>query len=132
MKDKRSKILVVDDEASIRRLLEIRLSLVGYEVVTAADGLEALDIFHQEVPDLVILDVMLPKLDGYGVCQKLRQESNIPIIMLTALRDVADRLMGLELGADDVISRVEGRYYPAPLPFRSVRVSFDSHGSRFN
>ena len=105
MKDKRSKILVVDDEASIRRLLEIRLSLAGYEVVTAADGLEALDIFHQEVPNLVILDVMLPKLDGYGVCQKLRQESNIPIIMLTALRDVADRLMGLELGADDYVSK---------------------------
>ena len=105
MKTTKSKVLVVDDETSIRRILEIRLSMVGYEVVTAGDGIEALDIFHKEVPDLVVLDVMLPKLDGYGVCQKLRQESNIPIIMLTALEDVADRLMGLELGADDYVCK---------------------------
>lgn len=105
MKNKKLKVLIVDDETSIRRILKIRLSMVGYEVVTAADGLEALDIFHKEVPDLVVLDVMLPKLDGYGVCQKLRQESSIPIIMLTALEDVADRLMGLELGADDYVCK---------------------------
>jgi len=105
LKNKKSKVLVVDNETSIRRILEIRLSMVGYEVVTAGGGLEALDIFHKEVPDLVVLDVMLPKLDGYGVCQKLRQESNIPIIMLTALGDVADRLMGLELGADDYVCK---------------------------
>ena len=79
--------------------------MTGYEVVTAADGIEALDIFHNEVPDLVVLDVMLPKLDGYGVCQELRQKSEIPIIMLTALGDVADRLMGLEMGADDYVSK---------------------------
>ncbi len=105
LKNKISKILVVDDETSIRRILATSLSMVGYEVVTAADGLEALDIFHKEIPDLVVLDVMLPKLDGYGVCQQLRQESNIPIIMLTALGDVADRLMGLEIGADDYLSK---------------------------
>lgn len=101
MKNKKSKILVVDDETSIRRLLETRLSMLGYDVVTAANGIEALDIFRDRVPDLVVLDVMLPKLDGYGVCQELRKQSDIPIIMLTALGDVADRLMGLELGADD-------------------------------
>ena len=105
MKNQISKILVVDDETSIRRILATSLSMVGYEVVTAADGLEALDIFHKEIPDLVVLDVMLPNLDGYGVCQQLRQKSNIPIIMLTALGDVADKLMGLEIGADDYVSK---------------------------
>jgi OmpR family response regulator RpaB len=105
LKNKKSKILVVDNENSIRRLLETRLLMLGYEVVTAADGIEALDIFRNQVPDLVVLDVMLPQLDGYGVCQELRKQSDIPIIMLTALGDVADRLMGLELGADDYLSK---------------------------
>lgn len=105
MLKKNSKILVVDDEIRIRRLLETRLSMFGYEVVTAADGIEAVNIFRDRVFDLVVLDVMLPKLDGYGVCQELRKHSDIPIIMLTALGDVADRLMGLELGADDYLSK---------------------------
>lgn len=99
----KEKILVVDDEASIRRILETRLSMIGYDVVTAADGEEALDTFRNTIPDLVVLDVMMPKLDGYGVCQELRKESDIPIIMLTALGDVADRITGLELGADDYV-----------------------------
>jgi len=94
---------VVDDEPSIRRILATRLSMVGYDVVTANDGEEALETFRQAKPDLVVLDVMMPKLDGYGVCQELRQESDVPIIMLTALADVADRITGLELGADDYI-----------------------------
>jgi len=99
----KEKILVVDDEASIRRILETRLSMIGYEVVTAGDGEEALAMFRDEIPDLVVLDVMMPKLDGYGVCQELRKESDVPIIMLTALSDVADRITGLELGADDYV-----------------------------
>ena len=103
METHKEKILVVDDEASIRRILETRLSMIGYDVVTAADGEEALEIFYDSVPDLVVLDVMMPKLDGYGVCQELRKESDIPIIMLTALGDVADRITGLELGADDYV-----------------------------
>lgn len=103
MESNKEKILVVDDEASIRRILETRLSMIGYDVVTAADGEEALDTFRKEIPDLVVLDVMMPKLDGYGVCQELRKESDIPIIMLTALGDVADRITGLELGADDYV-----------------------------
>ena len=94
-------ILVVDDEASIRRILETRLSMIGYNVVTACDGTEALELFPNCSPDLVVLDVMMPKLDGYGVCQELRKESDVPIVMLTALGDVADRITGLELGADD-------------------------------
>ncbi|PSB03530.1 DNA-binding response regulator [Merismopedia glauca CCAP 1448/3] len=99
----KERILVVDDEASIRRILETRLSMIGYDVVTAADGEEALDIFRNANPSLVVLDVMMPKLDGYGVCQELRKESDVPIIMLTALGDVADRITGLELGADDYV-----------------------------
>ncbi len=84
MENKKSKILVVDDEKSIRQLLEIRLSMLGYKVVTAADGIEALNIFRNQVPDLVVLDVMLPRLDGYGDCQELRKQSDGAIIMLTA------------------------------------------------
>lgn len=103
MENHKEKILVVDDEASIRRILETRLSMIGYDVVTAADGEEAITTFNENNPDLVVLDVMMPKLDGYGVCQELRKESDIPIIMLTALGDVADRITGLELGADDYV-----------------------------
>nr|YP_009293732.1 regulatory component of sensory transduction system [Rhodymenia pseudopalmata]AOM64414.1 regulatory component of sensory transduction system [Rhodymenia pseudopalmata] len=103
MYTQKEKILVVDDETSIRRILETRLSMIGYEVVSAADGEEALLVFRKEYPNLVVLDVMMPKLDGYGVCQELRKESDVPIIMLTALGDVSDRITGLELGADDYV-----------------------------
>jgi two-component system, OmpR family, response regulator RpaB len=101
----KGKILVVDDEASIRRILETRLSMIGYDVVTASDGEEALSAFRVSAPDLIVLDVMMPKLDGYGVCQELRKESDVPIIMLTALGNVADRITGLELGADDYMTK---------------------------
>lgn len=96
---------MVDDEVSIRRILDTRLSLIGYTVITAADGEEALAAYRKESPHLIILDVMMPKLDGYGVCQEIRKESEIPIIMLTALGDVADRITGLELGADDYVTK---------------------------
>lgn len=103
MENHKEKILVVDDEISIRRILETRLSIVGYNVVTAADGEEALLAYRKEMPNLIILDIMMPKLDGYGVCQEIRKESEIPIIMLTALSDITDKITGLELGADDYI-----------------------------
>ena len=103
MNSLKEKILIVDDETSIRRILETRLSMIGYEVISASDGEEALNMFRKEYPTLVVLDVMMPKLDGYGVCQELRKESDVPIIMLTALGDVSDRITGLELGADDYI-----------------------------
>lgn len=103
MENHKEKILVVDDEASIRRILETRLSMIGYIVVTAADGEEALAAYKKELPNLIVLDIMMPKLDGYGVCQEIRKDSDIPIIMLTALGDVADRITGLELGADDYV-----------------------------
>jgi OmpR family response regulator RpaB len=99
------KILVVDDEKSIRQILETRLSIRGYKVILAANGEEALYLFRKEQPNLVILDIMLPKIDGYEVCSKIRKESQVPIIMLTALGDISDRVMGLELGADDYVMK---------------------------
>ncbi len=105
MESHKAKILVVDDEASIRRILQTRLEMIGYDVVAASDGEEALLAFRKETPDLIVLDVMMPKLDGYGVCQELRKQSDVPIIMLTALADVADRITGLELGADDYMAK---------------------------
>jgi OmpR family response regulator RpaB len=77
--------------------------MVGYEVVTASDGEEALALFFQETPDLIILDVMIPNGDGYYTCQEIRKDSDVPIIMLTALADVADRIAGLQMGADDYL-----------------------------
>ena len=97
------KILVVDDEMSIRQILETRLSIRGYKVILAANGEEALYLFQKEDPNLVILDIMLPKIDGYQVCSEIRKKSQVPIIMLTALGDISDRVMGLELGADDYV-----------------------------
>ena len=103
--DSRQKILVVDDEASIRRILETRLKMAGYNVVTAEDGEEAVELFNKTNPDIVILDVMMPKMDGYGVTREIRRVSDVPIIILTALGDVSERITGLELGADDYISK---------------------------
>ena len=94
-------LLVVDDEAAVRRVLQMRLQLAGYRVLCAEDGEEALALFHQEQPDLVVLDVMLPKLDGFAVCRRLRAESCVPIIFLSALDAIAERVAGLDLGADD-------------------------------
>lgn len=94
-------ILIADDEASVRKILETRLKLKGYTVLTAANGQEALDTFNTQVPDLLVLDIMMPQLDGYVVCKTLREKSEIPIIMLTALSDVSRRVKGLEMGADD-------------------------------
>lgn len=105
MKIYNEKILVVDDEVSIRQILETRLSIRGYEVILAANGEDALHLFRKEQPNLVILDIMLPKLDGYELCNEIRKESQVPIIMLTALGDIVDRVTGLELGADDYVMK---------------------------
>lgn len=101
--DIRQKVLVADDEASIRRILETRLKMVGYDVVVAEDGEEAVNLFNKTNPDLVVLDVMMPKMDGYGVTREIRRTSDVPIIILTALGDVSERITGLELGADDYV-----------------------------
>ena len=94
-------ILIADDEANIRRILETRLSMAGHAVTAAADGEEALERFRGLEPDLVVLDVMMPKLDGFAVLERIRAQSEVPVILLTALGDVADRITGLQLGADD-------------------------------
>lgn len=103
LEEVRQKILVADDEASIRRILETRLKMIGYDIVTAADGEEAIAVFNKETPDLIVLDVMMPKMDGYGVVREIRRTSDVPIIILTALGDVSERITGLELGADDYV-----------------------------
>ncbi len=98
-------ILLVDDEDSIQTLLTYPLERDGYRVVQARDGDEALKQFADEEVDLVVLDIMLPKLDGLEVCRRLRAESTVPIIMLTARDDELDKVLGLELGADDYITK---------------------------
>ena len=98
-----AKILVVDDEASIVTMLAYNLKKEGYDVVTAEDGEVALEKFESEKPDLLLLDIMMPKMDGYGVCREIRRTSDVPIIILTALGDVSERITGLELGADDYV-----------------------------
>jgi two-component system, OmpR family, response regulator len=99
------RILVVDDERVLLDTLRYNLAKAGYEVCTAADGEEALSVARKERPDLLILDVMLPKMDGFEVCRALRKESSIPILMLTARDEELDRVLGLELGADDYLTK---------------------------
>ena len=100
-----STILLVDDEDSVQKLLTYPLERDGFRVVSARDGEEALMRFADEPIDLVVLDIMLPKLDGLEVCKRLRAESSVPIIMLTARDDEFDTVLGLELGADDYITK---------------------------
>ena len=100
-----ARILVVDDEAQLVRVLRGYLERAGFSVLTAYDGREALRIALQERPDLVVLDLMLPGMDGLDVCRALRQKSSIPIIMLTARVEETERIIGLELGADDYVTK---------------------------
>ena len=97
------KILVVDDDLNICELLRLYLEKEGFEVITANDGSSAVSIFKEESPALVLFDIMLPKLDGWQVCREIRKFSEAPIIMLTAKGEVFDRVLGLELGADDYV-----------------------------
>ena len=99
------RILLVDDEESVQTLLTYPLRKEGYDVVGALDGREALDRFGEQRFDLVVLDIMLPKLDGIEVCRRLRSRSQVPIIMLTAKDDEIDKVIGLEMGADDYITK---------------------------
>jgi DNA-binding response OmpR family regulator len=98
-----TKVLVVDDEPLYVRLLEINLLTDGYQVITAYNGEDALDIVSLQSPDLVIMDVMMPKLDGINTCERIRQFSNVPVIMITARGEESDRVKGLNVGADDYI-----------------------------
>ena len=104
--ERRSTVLLVDDEESVQKLLTYPLEREGYTVVQARDGEEALERYRETPIDLVILDLMLPRLDGLAVCRRLREErSAVPIIMLTARGDEGDKVLGLELGADDYITK---------------------------
>jgi len=97
------RILIVDDEPRYLRLLEANLRTEGYEVVTAQDGMQAIEIFSSQPIDLVLLDVMMPRLDGFATCQRLREFSSVPIVILTAKGEEQDRVRGLDLGADDYL-----------------------------
>ncbi len=99
------KVLVVEDEPTLLETLEYNLTRQGYEVCTAADGPTALEVARRERPDLIVLDVMLPGLDGLEVCRILRREMNVPVLMLTALDDEVDKVVGLEVGADDYMTK---------------------------
>ena len=111
------RILLVDDEPLILKGLKYTLEQDGYETDTAVDGQEALDKFFSGVYDLVLLDVMLPKVDGLSVCQRIRETSSVPIIMLTAKGEDMDKILGLEYGADDYMTK----------PFNILEVRADSH-----
>ena len=100
-----SKILIIEDETKIARFVELELKHEGYEVQTAFDGRSGLALCESWQPDLLILDLMLPELSGIEVCRRLRQQSDIPIIMLTAKDDVSDKVMGLDMGADDYMTK---------------------------
>lgn len=100
-----SRILIVEDEKKIARFLELELTHEGYEVQTAGDGRSGLALAQSWQPDLLILDLMLPELSGIEVCRRLRHDSDVPIIMLTAKDDVSDKVMGLDMGADDYMTK---------------------------
>ena len=134
-----TQILVVDDEPRYLRLLEANLKTEGYTVVTAADGLQAIDAFAAQPVDLVLLDVMMPRLDGFGTCQRIREFSNVPIIMLTAKGEEQDRVKGLDLGADDylvkpfsateLLARVRAVLRRAQLPTEQGQERFFTHAN---
>ena len=119
-------ILVADDEKHIAQLVKLYLTNEGYRVETAADGQEALEKARRFRPDLVVLDLMMPRMDGWEVCRRLRKESNVPVIMLTARTDDVDKIVGLELGADDYVTKP---FNPRELVARVKAVLRRSQGS---
>lgn len=108
-----ARILIAEDEAPLRNLVRMSLETSGHHVTTVNDGEEALRVFASEPFDLVIVDIMMPRIDGFGVCQQIRMRSDVPIIMLTALGGVDDMVRGFELGADDYIAK--------PFAFKEVQ-----------
>ena len=130
-------ILIVDDEPRYLRLLEVNLKTEGYTVVTAADGLQAIEVFSAQSVDLILLDIMMPRLDGFATCQRIREFSNVPIIMLTAKGEEQDRVKGLDLGADDylvkpfsateLLARVRAVLRRAQIPTEHGQERFFTH-----
>jgi DNA-binding response OmpR family regulator len=133
------RILIVDDEPRYLRLLDANLRTEDYEVVSAQDGLQALDVFSNQPIDLVLLDIMMPQLDGFATCQRLREFSSVPIIMLTAKGEEQDRVRGLDLGADDylvkpfsateLLARVRAVLRRAEPPTEVGQTRFFTHGN---
>ena len=131
------RVLIVDDEPRYLRLLEANLRTEGYEVVTAQDGQQALDVFSSQPIDLILLDIMMPRLDGFGATQRIREFSSVPIIILTAKGEEQDRVRGLDLGADDylvkpfsateLLARVRAVLRRAQLPSESGQARFFTH-----
>jgi two-component system OmpR family response regulator len=99
------KVLVVEDDANLLETLKYNLRKEGYDVATASDGEQAIEVARREKPDLIVLDIMLPKLNGFEVCRILRKEMTVPILMLTAKADETDKIVGLEIGADDYMTK---------------------------
>lgn len=118
------KILVVDDEKEIAELLRDYLKASGYEVLLAHDGKSGFEVFHAEQPDMAILDIMMPVMDGLELCRQIRGCSNIPILMLTAKKEDTDKVLGLGLGADDYVTK--------PFSPREVIARVQSHLRRYN
>jgi two-component system response regulator VicR len=114
-----AKILIVDDEPNIVDVLRVNLEREGYQTMTATDGAAALEMGLNMHPDLILLDCMLPKMDGFDVCRKLRPQTNVPILMLTAKTEEIDKVLGLELGADDYITK--------PFSTREVLARIKAH-----
>lgn len=131
------RILIVDDEPRYLRLLDANLRTEGYEVITAQDGQQAVDVFSSQPIDLVLLDIMMPRLDGFGATQRIREFSSVPIIILTAKGDEQDRVRGLDLGADDylvkpfsateLLARVRAVLRRAQLPSEGTQTRFFTH-----
>ncbi len=122
------KILIVDDDRNICELIKLYLEREGYETLCAYDGKEALKLFETNAPSLVVLDLMLPEIDGYSVCREIRKTSNIPVIMLTARGETFDKVLGLELGADDyMVKPFDGKELCARV--KAVLRRYDSNSS---
>jgi len=100
-----NKVLIVEDDANLLEILKYNLRKEGYDVVMASDGEQALEVARREKPALILLDIMLPKISGFEVCRILRKEMNVPILMLTARADETDKIVGLEIGADDYMTK---------------------------
>ncbi len=134
-----ARILVVDDEPLYIRLLKVNLEAEGYEVVAARNGEEALDLISNEMPDLIILDVMMPRLNGITTCERIRQFSDVPIIFLTAKGDEEDRVQGLNVGADDyvvkpfsateLVARVRAVFRRVKRVTENIQSRFFTHGN---
>ena len=102
---RKGKLLIIDDDDKLVEAIELYMSRAGYDIVTAADGLQGMQQMYSQRPDLIILDVMMPRMDGWETCRRIREISDVPIIMLTARGQESDRVMGLKLGADDYVAK---------------------------